>query len=130
VADVNGALLDTSIVIAAGASVDALPPTAAISVLTLGELRAGILLAATEAARSARQARLDAVRAAFSPLPVDEDVADAYGEVIALARRTRRTTKASDALIVATASATGRTLVTSHAAQAGLARAAGVDVRR
>jgi hypothetical protein len=87
-----------------------------------------VLLAADERARELRQARLDAVRSAFAPLPVDEAIAERYADVIASARRERRTTKASDALIIATAAATGRALVTLDEAQARLAQAAGVNV--
>ena len=124
----SGALLDTSVVIASEADIGALPATSAISVLTLGELRAGVLLATTKSAREARGARLAAVRAAYAPLPVDEGVAERYGDIIALARRERRATKASDAIIVATAAATGRSLFTLDSRQARLAQAAGVTV--
>lgn len=120
-----GALLDTSILIApAGAA--SLPPSAAISVITVGELRAGVALARSEAVREQREVRLSAIRAAFEPLPVDEAVADAYGELLAVARCQRRITKASDLLIVATARCAGRTLYTLDASQSRLAVAAGI----
>ena len=124
----SGTLLDTSVLIASQLPVDELPVTAAISIVTLGELHAGVHLARSERARRARQGRLDAVRAAFAPIPVDEPVAERYGEVLALARRQRRAAKATDVLIIATAAATSRTLYTLDDAQAGLARAAGVAV--
>jgi len=69
------------------------------------------------------------VRATFEPLPVDESVAEHYGEILATARMQRRTTKATDLLIIATAAATGRALVTLDEAQIGLARLAGVPIR-
>lgn len=122
-------LLDTSVVIAGSPALTSCPDhTAAISVITLGELRAGVRLAADPSAQAARQARLAAVRAAFDPLPVDEPVAEHYGEILATARAQQRTTKATDLLITATAAATGRALVTLDDAQAGLARLAGVPV--
>jgi predicted nucleic acid-binding protein len=124
---VNGALLDTSVLIASDLAADELPPTAAISVISLGELHAGVRLARADRARRLRQSRLDAIRRAFAPLPVDEAVAERYGEVLALARR-RRTAKATDVLIVATAAASSRTLFTLDGAQARLARLAGVAV--
>lgn len=105
---------------------DSMPDGAAISVLTLGELRAGVLTARDAQRRLIRQGRLSAVRAAFEAVPVDESVADAYGEILALARRERRTVKATDLLIIATAAATGRALLTLDRAQAGLAEAHGV----
>lgn len=124
------ALLDTSVVIAAAGAI-ALEPgqTAAISVITIGELRAGVSLAGDVRTRAARQARLAAVRAAFDPLVVDEAVAEYYGEVLAIARSQKRTSKATDLLILATAAATGRVLYTLDHAQAHLARAVGVPVR-
>jgi len=124
---VSGALLDTSVVIAhdeAGAL--ELPETAAISVITIGELHAGVRIAADTAVAHHRRRRLAAVRAAFVPLPVDEPVAERYGEILAVARSQRRTAKATDLLIIATAAATERELYTLDAAQARLAQAAGV----
>lgn len=123
----SGSLLDTSVLIASDPSaVGALPPTAAISVITLGELHAGVLLAPDERSREYRRGRLEAVRSAFSPLVVDAAVAERYGEVLAAARSQRRAAKATDLLIVATAGATERTLYTLDAAQAELARLAGI----
>lgn len=123
------ALLDTSVVIASADSLGlGSGDTAAISVLTIGELRAAVRLARNSRARAVRQARLAAVREAFDPLLVDEPVAEHYGELLALARSERRGTKATDLLIIATALATGRTLVTFDEAQASLARLGGVAV--
>jgi predicted nucleic acid-binding protein len=122
-------LLDTSVLIAPDpAALGELPAAAAISVITLGELHAGVLLARDDRTRTARRARLDAVRAAFAPLPVDEPVAEQYGEVLAVARSQRRTAKATDLLIIATAAAHKRILHTHDERQAELARAAGVPV--
>lgn len=123
-----GSLLDTSVLIAAGVDAAALPDTAAISVITLGELRAGVHLARDERAASIRQARLLAVRAAFDALAIDEVVAERYGDVLAVARRERRTARATDLLIIATAAAHDRELYTRDVAQAGLAQAAALPV--
>jgi predicted nucleic acid-binding protein len=127
----SGALLDTSVVIDGYGSfqVGSSPETVAISVITLGELRAGVRLASDPSARAARQRRLNAVRDAFEPIPVDEAVAEHYGEVLAAARSAGRTTKATDLLIIATAAATGRMLHTLDARQVALAEAAGIDVQ-
>ena len=125
----SAALLDTSVVIAAnGAPKIDLPEEAAISVITLGELRAGVALAGSVEIRTARQARLKAVREAFEPLAVDEQVADQFGELLAAARFGGRSEKASDLLIAATAATTGRTLYTLDARQASFAREAGLAV--
>jgi len=119
------ALLDTSLLIG---DPGRHPRGGAISVVTLGELRAGVKLARNPDTRAARQARLAAVRHAFNPLPVDEAVAEHYGDTLATARSAGRMTKATDLLIVATAAAAGRTLLTLDARQAGLAREIGIDV--
>jgi toxin FitB len=124
--DVSGGLLDTSVLIASDLGADSLPPRAAISVVTLGELHAGVLLARTPRMGQLRRHRLEAVRGAFAALHVDETVAERYGEVLAVARKERRTVKATDLLIIATAAATSRTLYTGDASQAALAEAYGV----
>ena len=123
-------LLDTSVVIA-GSDAAKLNPgdTAAISVITIGELRAGVRLAGDPNTQAIRQARLAAVRETFEPLPVDEPVAEQYGEILAAAWAQKRTSKATDLLIIATAAASGRALLTLDDAQARLARLAGVPVR-
>jgi predicted nucleic acid-binding protein len=125
---VSGALLDTSILIGSPDTVDELPVNGAISVVTLGELHAGVHLARTDEIRRLRQRRLDAIRTAFVPIPVDEPVAESYGEVLALARHQRVAARATDVLIIATAAATTRMLYTLDAAQARRARAADVLV--
>jgi predicted nucleic acid-binding protein len=125
----SGSLLDTSVLIAPERpGLSELPPSAAISIISLGELHAGVLLARDDGVRDARRRRLDAVRSAFSPLIVDEPVAERYGQILAFARSQRRTEKATDLLIIATAAATGRTLYTRDERQAQLARAADVTV--
>jgi predicted nucleic acid-binding protein len=126
---VSRAVLDTSVVIAAadGAEVD-LPDESAISVVTLGELRAGVLRARHDAGRAQRVTRLETVRAAFLALPIDEDVAEHYGRALALARDERRGEKATDLLIVATAAATNNPLHTLDKAQGSLARRLGLVV--
>lgn len=103
--------------------------SAAISVVTLGELRAGVRLARDPSIGAARQARLAAIRSAFSPLPIDEAVAEHYGDVLAAARSAGRITKATDLLILATAGASGRVLWTADERQAKLGRELGVAVR-
>ncbi len=126
----SGALLDTSVVIGdfEALQVD-LPATMAISVVTIGELRAGVRLAGDPTTRAARQTRLNAVRAAFEPIPVDEAVAEHYGEILATARSAGRATGATDLLIIATAAATGRALHTLDKRQAALADVAGVPLQ-
>jgi predicted nucleic acid-binding protein len=123
----TGALLDTSVVIGGLEPLDIeLPATMAISVITLGELRAGVRLAADPAARAARQTRFNAVHRTFEPIAVDEAVAEHYGDILAAARSAGRSSKATDLLIIATAAATGRVLLTLDKRQAALAQVAGI----
>jgi len=119
------ALLDTSVVIAGDLTLNR-GDTTAISVVTVGELRAGVLLASDPSVRAARQARLSAVRETYEPLLVDEAVAEHYGDVLAGAREARRITTATDLIIIATAAATGRSLYTLDERQGRLAEQLGV----
>ena len=122
-------LLDTSVVIANAEALRLEPgQTAAISVITIGELRAGVALATDAASRAVRQARLAAIRATFDPVLVDEVVAEHYGQILATARRQKRSSTATDLLIIATAAATGRVLHTLDKAKAQLAHAVGIPV--
>jgi predicted nucleic acid-binding protein len=125
---VNGALLDTSVVIAAADGDVLFPDEGAISVITLGELRAGVLRAGLAAERERRSTRLRLVRSAFASIPVDDDVAEHYGRTLALARDEGRGQDAADLLIIATAAATDNTLHTLDVAQAKLARRVGLVV--
>jgi predicted nucleic acid-binding protein len=77
----------------------------AISAVTLAELAAGPHATADIAERARRQDRLQRAEAAFEPLPVDADVARAYGRVYAavVAGETKtRGRRALDLLIAAT----------------------------
>ena len=79
----------------------------AISAVTLAELAAGTH-ATTERAR--RQDRLQRAEATFDPLPVDADVARAFGRIyaaVSAAGRKARGRRAFDLLIAATAAAAG-----------------------
>ena len=124
----SGTLLDTSFVIAASDGDAVLPDDAAISVITLGELRAGVLRAGDAAERAQRTQRLSDLRLLFVALPVDEAVAERYGWALARARDERRGTDAADLLIIATAAATDTALHTLDVAQAKLARRLGLVV--
>jgi predicted nucleic acid-binding protein len=125
---VSGALLDTSVVIAAADGDLLLPDEAAISVITLGELGAGVLRARHDAERERRSTRLRLVRSAFVSIPVDDDVAEQYGRALALARDEGRGQDAADLLIVATAAVNDNVLHTRDIGQAKLARRLGLVV--
>ncbi|HEV7772381.1 MAG TPA: PIN domain-containing protein [Conexibacter sp.] len=121
-------LLDTSVVIAAADGDAVLPEEGAISVVTLGELHAGVLRASHAAERDRRSMRLRLIRSAFASIPVDDDVAEQYGRALALARDEGRGQDAADLLIVATAAATDNALHTRDIGQAKLARRLGLVV--
>ena len=114
--------------IAGADGISTLPESAAISIVTLGELYAGVALAQDDETGARRAAHLAQVRRAFEPLVVDEPVAERYGHVLAIARSQGRTVKATDLLILATALAHDRALHTLYERQAALGRAAGATV--
>lgn len=98
-------LLDTSVFIAreSGRALGALPPAAAISVVTVAELHLGVLMADRPSVRARRLRTLTSVQNLFEPLPIDADVARAFAEIVAEARREGRRPKIMDTWIAATA---------------------------
>lgn len=109
-------VLDTSVIIAGGH--EAMAGELAISAITLAELHFGVL-ATTDPDEKARRLRLlTAVTATFDPLPVDDAVAVAYGELAALTKAAGRQprTRTMDLLIAATALANGAQLATLNTA--------------
>jgi hypothetical protein len=109
------ALADTSVFIARESArpldEGALPEELAVSVITVGELRAGVLLANDLAARDRRLATLAAVLA-FEPLPIDAAVADAWARLRVMLRDAGRAMPGNDSWIAATALAMGVPVVT------------------
>jgi predicted nucleic acid-binding protein len=100
-------LIDTSIVIDFD-QIDetALPLEVAVSAVTMAELAAGPHATTDSAERARRQDRLQRAEATFEPLPVDANVARAYGRVYATmvaGGRKARGRRAMDLLIAATA---------------------------
>ena len=108
-------LADTSIFIAHESGkplrADVLPDRLAVSVITVGELRAGVLAAANLATRDRRLAALTAVLA-LSPVPVDDDVAAAWARLRVALRDVGRRMAVNDSWIAATAIALDVPLVT------------------
>jgi predicted nucleic acid-binding protein len=100
-------LLDTSVVIDLEAiDPDLLPLECAVSAMTMAELAAGPHATTDSAERARRQDRLQRAEATFEPLPVDGDVARAYGRVYAAvtaAGRHARGRRTIDLFIAATA---------------------------
>jgi predicted nucleic acid-binding protein len=111
------ALFDTSALIGpAQGSPPELPGDGAISVVAIGELYAGVLLATHDAERSGRLRLLAAVLSEATVLPVDRTVATAYGDLRAVAGRA----PSNDLWIAATALAHDLTLLTRDERQAAL----------
>jgi len=110
-----GSLIDTS-VLAGTWTVGELTEDWAVSVVTVGEIEAGILIASDETTRARRLALLAAVLAEAPALPVDRHVAARYGELRASAGRQ----PSNDLWIAATALAYDFTLVTADEHQAAL----------
>ncbi|RPJ55903.1 MAG: type II toxin-antitoxin system VapC family toxin, partial [Acidobacteria bacterium] len=89
----------------------------AISAITLAELASGPHATTDPAERARRQDRLQRAEATFEPLPVDAEVARAYGRVyaaVAASGRKARGRRAFDLLIAATAVAAGLPLYTRN----------------
>ncbi len=111
-------LIDTSVIIdLEQIEQAALPLELAVSAITMAELAAGPHATAEPAERARRQDRLQRAEATFEPLPVDAEVARAYGRVyaaVAAAGRKARGQRAVDLLIAATAVAAGLPLYTRN----------------
>ena len=113
-------LIDTSVVIdLEQIALADLPMEIAISAITLAELASGPHATTDAAERARRQDRLQRAEATFEPLPVDAEVARAYGRVyaaVAASGRKARGRRAFDLLIAATAIAAGLPLYTRNPA--------------
>lgn len=108
-------LADTSVFIAreTGRQLDeaTLPDELAISVITIGELRAGVLAADDLRTRDRRLGTLTAALA-LDPLPVDDTVAEAWARLRVLLRDAGHRMPVNDSWIAATAMALGVPVVT------------------
>jgi hypothetical protein len=99
-----------------------LPRELAVSAITLAELAAGPHATRDAGERARRQDRLQRTEATFDPLPVDGNVARAYGRVYAAVVATGRKARgrrATDLLIAATALAADLPLYTCNPADFG-----------
>lgn len=108
-------LLDTSVFIGEEASrplnVALLPDEAAVSVVTVGELRTGVLVARDVEERDRRLTTL--MRAlSMDPIDVDERVAESWAKLRLLLRDSGRRMRVNDSWIAATAMALNIPVVT------------------
>jgi len=112
---VTRALVDTSVFIAreSGRPLDTarIADELTVSIITIGELRQGVLSAATVSIRDARLVTLNAAQS-WDPLPVDDSVAAAWARLRLLLRDAGRRMPANDSWIAATAVAAGVPILT------------------
>ena len=112
-------LLDTSVVIDVDdpVVVSIVPDVTAISMVTLAELTAGPLMTNDPVEQAVRQQRLLDVNSTYEPIPIDEEVAKAFGPVAAAVHRAGRQPRKRqfDLLIAAVAVAHGMPLATRNA---------------
>ena len=102
---VTAALADTSLFIGREKqrmSPSDLPDTLAVSIITVGELKMGVLAADEPDIRAVRLRTLT-YALAFEPLPVDDAVADAWAELRVALRAAGRKLMSNDSWIAATA---------------------------
>ena len=108
-------LADTSIFIAAESGrpldLDRLPDRLAISVITVGELRAGVLAAMSTDVLNRRLNTL-AGALALQPIPIDEAVAEAWAVLRIRLREARLRMPVNDSWIAATAMSRGIPVIT------------------
>ena len=111
-------LADTTVFIARESGrpfeADRLPDELAVSVITIGELRAGVLAALDVETRDRRLVTLTAALA-LEPHPVDELVADSWAKLRLTLRDRGLRMRVNDSWIAATAIALGVALVTQDA---------------
>lgn len=123
-------LVDTSVFIAHESGrplrVDTLPDRLAVSVVTIGELRAGVLAARDLATRDRRLATLTAALA-LDPVPVDAEVAGAWARLRVTLRDLGLRMGVNDSWIAATALTLGVPVVTQDE---GYVSVPGLDVVR
>ena len=109
------AIADTSVFVAweSGRRIDRdqIPDRIGVSMITIGELRAGVLTAADS---DARQRRLQSLVAALEldPIPIDQPIAEAWAHLFVALGRTGKRVPINDSWIAATAIALGVPLVT------------------
>lgn len=109
----TNALVDTSVFIAReqGRTVRSLPDRVAVSVVTVGELELGVLVAGHAEARRRRADTLELARAA-DPLPITEAVMRTFARLVHDCRAASARVRVLDALIGATAIEHGLPVVT------------------
>jgi predicted nucleic acid-binding protein len=115
---VTAGLADTSVFIALesgrSVAVDRVPDRTAVSVVTIAELRVGVLAAIDAATRARRLATLTNAMA-FDPVPIDDAVAEAWADLRIRLRDRGLRMPVNDSWIAATAMALRIPVVTQDA---------------
>ena len=123
-------IADTSVFIARESGrqlgADDLPDEIAVSVITIGELRAGVLAATDLETRDRRLATLT-LALTLQPVPIDDPVAEAWARLRVLLRDSGKRMPVNDSWIAATAMSLGVSVVTQDADYVDLA---GLEVTR
>lgn len=121
-------ILDTSVFVAREQDrpLGDLPSEGLVSVVTVAELRVGVLVAPDDELRAQRMRTLSAVEQ-IDAQPVDDAVGREFAEIVAAARREGRRLKILNALVAATARALEVPVYTQDSDFDGMA---GVEVRR
>lgn len=113
------AIADTSLFIAAESgrplAEHLLPDELAVSVVTLGELRAGVLAAADASVRDTRLITFNNALSLGIPLSIDGPVADVWARLRVMLRDANRRMPVNDSWIAATAMLLGVPVVTQDA---------------
>jgi predicted nucleic acid-binding protein len=111
-------LADTSVFIAIESGrqldVDKIPDRVAVSVITVGELRAGVLAASDPASRARRLGTLEQALI-LEPIPVDQAVARAWASIRVALRDSGKRMGVNDSWIAATAIAHNLPVLTQDA---------------
>lgn len=129
----SAGVLDTSVFIATetgrGLDESLIPDELATTVVTLAELNAGVLAAATADVRAKRLATLDAV-ADIITLPVDEDAARMWARLRVHLAESGRRVRINDLWIAAIAASRGLPVITQDDGFDALEGAASLTVIR
>jgi len=127
---VTRGLADTTVFIARESGrpfdVDALPSEIGVSVITIGELRAGVLAAADVESRDRRLGTLTEALT-LQPRPIDERVSESWARLRLLLRDSNQRMPVNDSWIAATALALGVPVITQDDDYVDVA---GLDVLR
>ncbi len=131
--DQPGVLLDTTVFVAteSGRAIHGLDPdqSVAISVVTVAELKAGVLAAADTATRAQRMATVD-LAGSLPCLPIDEYVADAWAALRVGVAEAGRRVNVNDLWIAATAIRHGLAVATQDGDFDALAQITDLQVIR